>query len=948
MLQHSMFLEGLGKGRVRKIIELRNNQSDERPFTLQNIAIETSIPLQKWEAWEADGLIVPPGVSLRDILLRSHMLTRELKQTRDERRQLEIDNANMRSEQSETVAEKLQQMQTTLLAAIQAETRERELSNQVLQNQISGLARTGYYPYPDTMGRGPPTHGGPFEIKPTSDPQSSMHGGPSKSVPSYNTQGFDHGCPPSSSERDSEPARPSATHGLKKGDPLVHPALRAIPPDCIVSRPQSSKEDDDSKFPTQNFLLKNNVVVRVEHGDLLKQNTDAIAVPADSKLTNSRGIARKIKQIVGVQQFQDASDALLEAMGTPSVGDAISQGVIRLPCEHVIHSIVPTWREDDQTKYELQLCFSNVITYAMKHLKARSLTIPMLSLGGVPSEYMAHALCRTLKRFGETQQSTLLQEILIVDFSRPYLEQVAEICADIFPQAPATSANNNNDTLLPPEHFSSFKPRPAESTPNAPNISTPIKSHKTSEDDMSRWDRGQSIVGSRDKRRINKSSRLETRERKRDKRRERRARRHSSSESSSSDSSDSDSSESTDSDSPSYLDKAKSRRGHRHHHSRSSRRYRRDRHSRRDSNDSESSSLSSSSQSDLDDWRLSKSKSIRSRHSHSHHRRHRGRSPQMPKMATYDGDSTWNAFLFQFKRTARRYGWSKTTKLDRLMMCLRGKAVDFVKTRPKRVTTNYKRLVKHMTKRFGRHDPPITARRQLYSAKQKEDESLEEFADRIMELSVDALKGAKESLVQSIVADVFLKGIKDKAAASVAMDKDPPTIRKAVEYVRQAIHNRQALMGGQTPPRSYATRQMTREYDSQEEYAVRAVAKPGVSGNLKHTSEPSTSDRKTVSFSAELPKEHLRSLEAQMAEIGKLIKQSFPNNKASPTRSREEVASPQRGSSGSPSNVKCFNCQQLGHYSRSCPKRTRSPTGSPYRPSSTPPGTPPPRRNLNM
>ena len=906
MLQYSAYLEGLGKAKVSKIIELRNNQSPNRPFDLANIAIVTNIPLQKWERWEEKGLIVRPGVTLRDIISKQRELNESLQTSERTRVQLERENEALRREHSSStnaIAEQIEQMRVSLLDAIGRETRERESANRELTDRITNLAEDFRF-QSDKQFNIAPTEPefSSFRPHPSAPPFDIMHKqGPYG--PETSGMGGPSTCPPS-------PPSGSNQREQKKTKKEPHPAERAIPANGIVP-----PGEDASDFVTKTFYLPNQVAVYVKYGDIVREQVDAIVIPSDPKLSNTKGAARKVKFLAGAEAFQQASDHIVEAAGSLPVGDAISQDAMRLPATHVIHSIIPEDEGDEQAFQHMLKCFTNIIGYAQTHIKVRTLAVPVLArvAGGITKELVAQALVRVLKEFGEKSWPTLLEEIHIVDLGRTYLDKVSSLCKEAFQSVPSYN------TIPPAEQFS-FKPRLADNTPNAPNVSTPKK-------------RGGSSGG--------KKKKKADRERKRDSRRERRSRHKTSSES------ESASSESTDSDSPSYREK-KSYGGR-------SKRYSR-KHSRRDDDettDSSESSTSSSESSDrsVGDWRkVGRGRSIRSRHSPQRH--HRGRSPQMPKMATYDGDSTWNAFLFQFKRTAKRYGWSKSTKLDRLMMCLRGKAVDFVKTRPKRVTTNFKRLVRHMTKRFGRHDPPITARRQLYSAKQKEDETLEEFADRIMELAVDALKGARESLVQSIVADVFLKGIKDKSAAAVAMDKDPPTIRKAVEYVRQAMHNRQALMGNHTPPRSYSTRQLSYEEEAQESYAMRTmgIPKPGV-GNLKPSSgaQPPAA-QKTVSFSAELPREQLKSLEAQMTEIGKFLKQNFPTSK-SPTRpTREE--SPQRGRATSPTSPtrssKCFNCQQEGHFSRACPKKLRSPPGSPFRQNSTPPGTPPPRRDLNL
>ena len=48
-------------------------------------------------------------------------------------------------------------------------------------------------------------------------------------------------------------------------------------------------------------------------------------------------------------------------------------------------------------------------------------------------------------------------------------------------------------------------------------------------------------------------------------------------------------------------------------------------------------------------------------------------------MTIYKGDDTWDSFIFKFKRTAKRYDWSSRKKADRLLDCLGGKALQYVR-----------------------------------------------------------------------------------------------------------------------------------------------------------------------------------------------------------------------------------------------------------------------------
>ena len=90
-------------------------------------------------------------------------------------------------------------------------------------------------------------------------------------------------------------------------------------------------------------------------------------------------------------------------------------------------------------------------------------------------------------------------------------------------------------------------------------------------------------------------------------------------------------------------------------------------------------------------------------------------------MTIYKGDNTWDSFIFQFKRTAKRYDWSSRKKADRLVDCLGGKALEYVSEL--HLERDFRQMVKKLTRRFGVKDAPGTVRRELPLLKQEETET---------------------------------------------------------------------------------------------------------------------------------------------------------------------------------------------------------------------------------
>ena len=122
-------------------------------------------------------------------------------------------------------------------------------------------------------------------------------------------------------------------------------------------------------------------------------------------------------------------------------------------------------------------------------------------------------------------------------------------------------------------------------------------------------------------------------------------------------------------------------------------------------------------------------------------------------MTMYKGDNSWDSFIFQFKRTAKRYDWSSRKKADRLVDCLGEKALEYV--RELHLERDFKGMVKKLTRRFGVKDAPGTVHRELALLKQEESETLEESTLRLW---LDSKEQRKE-LLSSLQWNTFSKGV---------------------------------------------------------------------------------------------------------------------------------------------------------------------------------------------
>ena len=93
--------------------------------------------------------------------------------------------------------------------------------------------------------------------------------------------------------------------------------------------------------------------------------------------------------------------------------------------------------------------------------------------------------------------------------------------------------------------------------------------------------------------------------------------------------------------------------------------------------------------------------------------------------------------------------------MDRPMACLRGKAMDYVFNRPKYLCADYYMLKDMLSQRYNIAELPGTARRQLNTMRQEEQESLEDYADRVLGKVSEAYPNVEEDVAQALGTESF-------------------------------------------------------------------------------------------------------------------------------------------------------------------------------------------------
>ena len=307
----------------------------------------------------------------------------------------------------------------------------------------------------------------------------------------------------------------------------------------------------------------------------------------------------------------------------------------------------------------------------------------------------------------------------------------------------------------------------------------------------------------------------------------------------------------------------------------------------------------------------------------------RPRVDSLPKSLKYSGDTDWNAFYIKFMRFSEMRNWTPVEAKDYLCFALEGKASEFFATILDRdIGIGYHEIIQKLEKRFGSKEIPQTAQVKLLTLRQGAEQSIEDWADQVLQLASKAYKELPENYMYEQAISRICHGCKDRDAGQYVVNLGLRTIEDVVDKIKSYQYNKQAM----TDYSRKEVKEVRCAYsddsdDEGEGHASLRLSRSDKWGkrdtynsrNLSGQGHGHSFSRSTSQGQGHMEK-RVGQVEGEVGELKsdiKAIRRLLES--LSSVGSRTTSPSPARARSPSPRRDECYHCGGQGHYKSECP-----------------------------
>ncbi len=306
---------------------------------------------------------------------------------------------------------------------------------------------------------------------------------------------------------------------------------------------------------------------------------------------------------------------------------------------------------------------------------------------------------------------------------------------------------------------------------------------------------------------------------------------------------------------------------------------------------------------------------------------------KVKRPATYDGKSSWEDYLVQFQMIAEINNWDSRTQALELATSLRGQAMGVLTDLDPEQRESYGSLVAALSARF---EPSNTA--EIFRAKLKgrvrgKTETLTELAHHIRHLTRKAYPSVGMQVREHLALESFIEALNDGELEWFVFQTKPQSIDQAVETAleyeafkqgrRRRVGDRHYVRMQQDEAPMYSQPQNGNSGHGNWQGGVSQMAGSGVqSSRLSHIRDApcdiGTTDSQVYAdqYGQMTTEENLQTVSEEpylcaSCEDGRVARMS---NNSNFNQSGGRPNGQNQRSQG------CFNCGDMGHYRRECPK----------------------------